>query len=81
MPEGAAPEQATRLQTAFEEADDSIIVLNEGAILPAAVTELTQARNLIAQAQVTDPSGTTAGADSAGKHRVGTGEKRVAVTP
>jgi hypothetical protein len=49
-------EQATRLQTAFEETDDSIRVLNEGGIFPAAVTRLTEARNLISQAQFTGDS-------------------------
>jgi hypothetical protein len=49
-------EQATRLQTAFEETDDSITVLNQGGIFPAAVTTLTEARNLIAQAQFTGDS-------------------------
>ncbi len=44
-------ETDTRLQTAFEETQDSIDVLNEGGIFPSAVTHLTAARNLIAQAQ------------------------------
>jgi hypothetical protein len=47
------PEQDTRLQTAFEDTDDGIRVLDEGGIFPAAVTRLTEARNLIAQAQQT----------------------------
>ena len=46
-----AKEQATRLQTAFEETQDGIDVLNEGGIFPSAVTRLTEARNLIALAQ------------------------------
>jgi cytochrome c peroxidase len=45
-------EQDTRLQTAFEETQNSIDVLNEGGIFPSAVTHLTAARNLIAQAQL-----------------------------
>ena len=44
-------EQDTRLQTAFEDTQDGIDVLNEGAIFPVAVTRLTEARNLISQAQ------------------------------
>jgi cytochrome c peroxidase len=44
-------EQATRLQTAFEETQDGIDVLTEGGIFPSAVTRLTEARNLIALAQ------------------------------
>jgi cytochrome c peroxidase len=44
-------EQETRLQTAFEETQDAIDVLNEGGIFPTAVTRLIEARNLIAQAQ------------------------------
>jgi cytochrome c peroxidase len=44
-------EQDTRLQTAFEETQDAIEVLNEGGIFPSAVTRLTAARNRIAQAQ------------------------------
>jgi cytochrome c peroxidase len=44
-------EQNTRLQTAFEETQDAIDVLDEGGIFPVAVTRLTEARNLIAQAQ------------------------------
>jgi cytochrome c peroxidase len=50
-------EQATRLQTAFEDTQDAIDVLNQGGIFLAAVTHLTDARNLIAQAQFnTNPS-------------------------
>jgi cytochrome c peroxidase len=50
-------EQDTRLQTAFEETQDAIDVLNEGGLFPSAVTQLTSARNLIANAQfTTDPS-------------------------
>jgi len=44
-------EQNKRLQTAFEDTQDAIDVLNEGGFSPAAVTKLTEARNLIAQAQ------------------------------
>lgn len=44
-------EQDTRLQTAFEDTQDGIDVLNEGGIFPAAVTRLTEARDLISQAQ------------------------------
>ena len=44
-------EQNTRLQTAFDETQDAIDVLNEGGIFPVAVTRLVEARNLIAQAQ------------------------------
>jgi len=50
-------EQDTRLQTAFEETQDSIDVLDEGGIFPSAVTDLTAARNLIAQAQHSGDSG------------------------
>jgi hypothetical protein len=50
-------EQNTRLQTAFEDTQDAIDVLNEGGLFPSAVTRLTSARNLIANAQfTTDPS-------------------------
>jgi cytochrome c peroxidase len=49
-------EQDTRLQTAFEETQDAIDVLSEGGIFPAARTRLTEARNLIAQAQVNNDS-------------------------
>ena len=50
-------EQDTRLQTAFEDTQDGIDVLNEGAIFPAAVTRLIDARNRISQAQFTsDPA-------------------------
>jgi cytochrome c peroxidase len=50
-------EQDTRLQTAFEDTQDAIDVLGEGAIFPTAVTRLTEARNRIAQAQfAVDPS-------------------------
>ena len=44
-------EQDRRLQTAFDDTQDAIDVLNQGGIFPAAVTRLTEARNLIAQAQ------------------------------
>ena len=50
-------EQDTRLQTAFEETQDAINVLNGAGIFPIAVTPLTSARNLIAQAQLTNDSG------------------------
>ena len=49
-------EQITRLQTAYDETGDSIDVLREGSIFPAAVTHLVAARNLVVQAQrSTDP--------------------------
>ena len=44
-------ETDNRLQTAFEETQDSIDGLNEGRIFADAVTQLTSARDLIAQAQ------------------------------
>ena len=44
-------EQDTRLQTAFGDTTDGINVLNQGGIYPDAVAKLTEARNLIAQAQ------------------------------
>jgi hypothetical protein len=44
-------EQATRLQTAFKDTQTGIDVLNEGGIYPDAVTTLTQARDLISEAQ------------------------------
>ena len=44
-------EQDRRLQTAFDDTQDAIDVLNQGGIFPTAVTKLTDARNLIAQAQ------------------------------
>ena len=50
-------EQDTRLQTAFEETQDALDVLNEGGLFPAARTELTSARNLISQAQFTGDAG------------------------
>jgi cytochrome c peroxidase len=46
-------EQDTRLQTAFGDTTDGINVLTEGGIFPDAVTRLTEARNLISQAQQT----------------------------
>jgi len=50
-------EQNTRLQSAFEDTQDGINVLNEGGIFPSAVTKLTSARNFISQAQNNnDPS-------------------------
>ena len=43
-------------QTAFEDAQDGIDVLKEGAIFPAPVTRMIDARNRISQAQFTsDP--------------------------
>ena len=47
-------EQDTRLQTAFEETQDTIDVLDDGGIFPSAVPHLTAARQLIAQAQQTN---------------------------
>jgi cytochrome c peroxidase len=44
-------EQNKRLQTAFEDTQDAIDVLNEGGIFPTAVSRLVEARNFIAQAQ------------------------------
>ena len=44
-------EQDRRLQTAFDDTQDAIDVLNQGGLFPTAVTRLTDARNLIAQAQ------------------------------
>jgi cytochrome c peroxidase len=44
-------EQLTRLQTAFDETEDAITVLNQGNLFPVAVTRLIEARNLISQAQ------------------------------
>jgi cytochrome c peroxidase len=50
-------EQDTRLQSAFEDTQDAIDVLNDGGIFPAAVTRLIEARNVIAQAQFSgDPA-------------------------
>jgi hypothetical protein len=46
-------EQDTRLQSAFEDTQDAIDVLTEGGLSAPAVTQLTSARNLIAQAQHT----------------------------
>ena len=50
-------EQDTRLQTAFEDTQDSIDVLDEGGIFPVAATRLTEARALIAQAQQSGDAG------------------------
>jgi cytochrome c peroxidase len=55
-------EQATRLQTAFEETDDAIKVLTDptnpgGNLFTEAKDRLVEARNLISQAQVTGNSG------------------------
>jgi hypothetical protein len=44
-------EADARLQTAFDQIQDAIEVLNAGDIFPSAVTELTSARDLVAQAQ------------------------------
>ena len=44
-------EQNRRLQTAFDDTQDAIDVLNQGAIYPVAVSRLTEARNFISQAQ------------------------------
>jgi hypothetical protein len=44
------------LQTAFNDTQNGINVLNEGGIFPDAVTTLTEARNLISQAQQSDDS-------------------------
>jgi cytochrome c peroxidase len=49
-------EQDTRLQTAFDETQDAIDVLTADNLFPSAVTQLTSARNLIAQAQHSDDS-------------------------
>jgi cytochrome c peroxidase len=49
-------EQDKRLQTAFEETQDAIDVLEGGGIFPIAVTHLTSARNRIAQAQLSGDS-------------------------
>ena len=50
-------EQDTRLQTAFGDTTDGINVLTEGGIFPKAVASLTEARNLISQAQQTGDAG------------------------
>jgi hypothetical protein len=44
-------EANTRLQSAFEDTQDAIDVLNQGGLFPSAVTHLTTARSRIAQAQ------------------------------
>jgi len=44
-------EANTRLQTAFEDAQDGIRVLNQGGLYPTAVSQLTVALNRISQAQ------------------------------
>ena len=49
-------EQDRRLQTAFDETQDGIDVLNQGGLYPAARDHLIAARNFISQAQVTEPS-------------------------
>ena len=51
-------EVQTRLQTAFDDTQDAIDVLNQGGLFPDARTQLTSARNLIAQAQQTGDSST-----------------------
>ena len=50
-------EQDTRLETALGDTQDGINVLTEGGIFPDAVTRLTEARNLISQAQQTGDAG------------------------
>lgn len=45
------PEQNRRLQTAFDDTQDAIDVLNQGGIFDEAVSRLIEARNFIAQAQ------------------------------
>jgi len=45
------PEQNRRLQTAFDDTQDAIDVLNQGEIFHEAVLRLIEARNFIAQAQ------------------------------
>lgn len=50
-------EQDTRLQTAFDETQDAIDVLTASGLFPIALGHLTDARNLIANAQTnTDAS-------------------------
>jgi flagellin-like hook-associated protein FlgL len=49
----------TRLQTAFDDTQDAIDVLTAGGIFPSAVTTLTSARQLIAQAQQTTDGSTS----------------------
>jgi len=50
-------EVQTRLTTAFDDTGDAINVLNEGNVFPSAVTQLSAAQQLIAQAQQTsDPA-------------------------
>lgn len=49
-------EQDTRLQTAFDETQDGIDVLTASGLFPTAKSHLISARNLISQAQVTDPA-------------------------
>ena len=44
-------EANTRLQTAFEDTQDGIRVLNQGGLYPTAVSQLTVALNRISQAQ------------------------------
>jgi cytochrome c peroxidase len=48
-------EQDSRLQTAFDETQDGIDVLTQGNLYPAARNHLIAARNLISQAQATEP--------------------------
>ena len=50
-------EQNTRLQSAFGDTQDGIDVLNQGGIFPDAVMRLTEARNLISQAQQSGNAG------------------------
>jgi hypothetical protein len=51
----ARREQDKRLQTAFDETQDGIDVLTQGNLYSAAKNHLIAARNLISQAQVTEP--------------------------
>jgi cytochrome c peroxidase len=48
-------EQDTRLQTAFDETQDGIDVLDDSGLYPTAKTRLIEARHFISQAQVTEP--------------------------
>ncbi len=48
-------EQDTRLQTAFDETQDGIEVLDDSGLYPTAKDRLVDARNLISQAQATEP--------------------------
>ena len=48
-------EQDTRLQTAFDETQDGIDVLDDSGLYPTAKTKLIEARNFISQAQAAPP--------------------------